>query len=352
MAGKKKKSNTFLRVVYFVVIAALVAGSYAGYRYYSFIEKSNTRAGNGDFTEIFIPTGADFETVVNELNEKEVLINEESFRWVAEQKEYPLFIKSGKYKIASGLSNNDLINHLKGGNQVPVNVTLDNVKTIDALAGKASKQIEPDSAALMRYLTSPEVISHFGFEAPTFISMFIPNTYEMYWNITEEEFTTRMAKEFKKFWNEDRKAKARALGLSQSEVSTLASIVQEETRKRDEMPKVARLYLNRLNRGIKLQADPTVKFAVGDPALRRIYFKHLKKESPYNTYLHKGLPPGPISLPEKSALDAVLNAPQHDYIFMCAKPDYSGYHNFSKTLTQHNRYRRQYINFLRREGVR
>lgn len=352
MGAKKKKSNPVLRIVLFVAAAALIAASYAGYRYYGFIVKSNTQAVTGDFTDIFIPRNADFDKVMKELKEREVLVNEESFRWVAEQKEYPDFIKPGKYRIESGWSNNELVNHLKGGNQIPVRVTLDNVKTLDALAGKAAKQIEPDSAQLMEYLSSPEVISHYGFQLTTFISMFIPNTYEMYWSITAEEFTSRMAKEFKSFWSDERKAKARALGLSQSEVATLASIVQEETRKSDEMPKVARLYLNRLKRGMKLQADPTVKYAVGDPSLRRIYFKHLEKQSPYNTYIHKGLPPGPIALPQKQALDAVLNAPQHDYIFMCAKPDYSGYHNFSKTLAQHNRYRREYINFLRREGVR
>ncbi len=352
MARKKKKSSKLTRIIVFMFLSAFLAVSYVGYRYFTYVKESNTQAVNGDFTYIYIGTDADFEAVLEELRQKEVLIHEESFQWVAEQKEYPDFIKPGKYKIESGLSNNDLVNKLKGGNQEPVQVTLDHVKTLPELAAKAGAQIEADSARLIAYMTRPEVIAHFGFAPETFVSMFIPDTYEMYWTITEEEFVKRMAREFKVFWTADRKAKAANLGLSQSEVAALASIVQEETRQPDEMPKVARLYLNRLKRGMKLQADPTVKFAVGDPGLRRIYFKHLKKESPYNTYLYKGLPPGPIGLAEKRALEAVLNAPAHDYVFMCAKPDYSGYHNFSKSLAQHNRYRRQYINFLRKEGVR
>lgn len=352
MSRKKNKPTGILRVLFFVAVAALLAAAYAGYRYFNFIKAANTKAVQGDATVIYISTGATFEDVVHELTAKEVLINEETFRWVAEQKEYPQFVKPGKYIIKSGWSNNDLVNHLKGGNQIPVRVTLDNVKTLSQLAGKTSRQIEADSASLIEYMTRPEVVQHFGFEPQTFISMFIPNTYEMYWTVTEEDFVKRMAREFKSFWSPDKIAKAKSLGLSQSEVSTLASIVQEETRRRDEMPKVARLYLNRLKRGMKLQADPTVKFAVGDPGLKRIYFKHLEKQSPYNTYIHKGLPPGPIALAEKQALVAVLNAPAHDYIFMCAKPDYSGYHNFSKTLAQHNRYRAQYLQFLRKEGVR
>ncbi len=347
-----RKSNKSLEfIIAFLFILGLVAGG-IGYRYYHFIKSPNLAKELPNDGYFYIPTEATFEDVVNSLKSKNLLLKEESFRWVAEKKNYLNKVKPGRYKLTSAMSNNELVNLLRSGEQEPVNVTFNTIRDLPALAGKVSKYLEPDSTAFCTFLMNDSVISHYGFQQETFLALFIPNTYEFYWNTSPEAFLKRMAAEFKSFWTPEKKAKAARLGLSQSDVATLASIVQAETVKQDEMPLVARLYINRLKKGMKLQADPTVKYAVGDPGLKRIYFKHLEIESPYNTYKYKGLPPGPISVPEKQALEAVLNAPEHSYIFMCAKPDFSGYHNFAKTLSAHHANRNAYIRFLQREGIR
>lgn len=334
----------------FLIVGAIV--SILGYKYYWYINSPNISANLPNDGYFYVQTGAQFEEVVEELKADQILLKEASFRWVSEQKNYTKNVKPGRYKLSPNMSNNELVNLLRSGEQTPVNIAFHSIKTLPQLAGVISKKIESDSTELAQYLLADSVSKHYGFNEYTFISMFIPNTYEFYWNTNPAQFVQRMAKEFKEFWTPERVQLARSKGLSQSEVSTLASIVQAETVKRDEMPKVAGLYLNRLKKGMRLQADPTVKYAIGDPNLKRIYLKHLKTESPYNTYIHKGLPPGPISVPEHQALLAVLNASSHNNIYMCAKPDYSGYHNFSRTLQQHNVYRQKYIQFLRKEGIR
>jgi len=328
------------------------AASIIGYKYYRYVTAPNISQALPNDGYFYIPTGANFETVVELLKGEQLLLAEASFRWVSDQKNYTKNIKPGRYKLSPGMNNNELVNLLRSGAQKPVNIAFHSIKTLPQLAGVVSRNIEADSTEIANYILADSVASYYGFNEHTFISMFIPNTYEFYWNTSAEEFVARMAKEFKQFWTTERVALAKQQGLSQSEVSTLASIVQAETIKQDEMPVVAGLYINRLNKGIRLQADPTVKYAVGDPSLKRIYFKHLKVDSPYNTYIHKGLPPGPIAVPEQQALLAVLHAENHNYIYMCAKPDYSGYHNFSTTLQQHNVYRGKYIQFLRKEGIR
>lgn len=350
MSSRKRKKG--LRIVLgILLVLGLVAGG-VGYRYYHFIKSPNVSADLPNDGFFYIPTGATFEDVVIGLKSKGLLLQEESFRWVAEKKNYLNKVKPGRYKLSSGMNNNELVNLLRSGEQEPVNVTFNNIRDLPELAGRVSKYLEPDSAVFSQFLLNDSVITHYGFNRATFLALFIPNTYEFYWNTTPEAFLKRMASEFKVFWTAERKAKAKRLGLSQSDVATLASIVQAETVKHDEMPMVAGLYINRLKKGMKLQADPTVKYAVGDPGLKRIYFKHLEIDSPYNTYKYKGLPPGPIAVPEKQALEAVLNAADHNYLFMCAKPDYSGYHNFAQSLSAHNANRSAYIRFLQKEGIR
>jgi UPF0755 protein len=334
----------------FLVVGAIV--SILGFKYYRYVTAPNISESLPNDGYFYVPTDAQYEDVVELLKAEKILLKEASFRWVSDQKNYTKNVKPGRYQLTPNMSNNELVNLLRSGDQKPVNIAFHSIKTLPQLAGVVSKKIEPDSSELAQYLLTDSVAHHFGFNEHTFIAMFIPNTYEFYWNTSPEKFVSRMAKEFKGFWTTQRIQLAKSKGLSQSEVSTLASIVQAETVKRDEMPKVAGLYLNRLKKGMRLQADPTVKYAVGDPTMKRIYLKHLKTESPYNTYIHTGLPPGPISVPEHQALLAVLNADSHGYIYMCAKPDYSGYHNFSKTLQQHNVYRQKYIQFLRKEGIR
>lgn len=348
----KSKSSRFQSIVLALLLLVLILGAAVAYRYYRFIKAPNIQILNKKDGYLYIPSNANFEDVVQILKAEGYLLHENSFRWLSEQKKYTKNIKPGRYKLTDNMNNNDLINMLRIGNQEPVRVTFNQVNSFQQLAAAVSKNIEADSTQLISYWLNEATHQNFGFSKSSFIAMFLPNTYEFYWNTNAEEFTQRMASEFKHFWNTERLAKAKSLGMSQSEISTLASIVQSETRKRDEMPVVAGLYLNRLIKGIKLQADPTVKFAVGDPSLKRIYFKHLEIDSPYNTYKVLGLPPGPITFPETYAIDAVLNYQKHNYIYMCAKPDYSGYHNFATTLNEHNRNRNIYIKFLRKEGIR
>ena len=265
---------------------------------------------------------------------------------------YDQRVKPGNYAIRPGDSMRAICLRLLSGNQTPVKLVIPSVRTLDRLAGAVGKQLMTDSAAVMTLLTDKHLLDSLGYTTATAPCMFIPNTYEVYWTMTPEQLVARMLKENKRFWNDSRLAKAKAQGLTPNEVITLASIVDEETAKDDEKPMVAGLYLNRLKRGMLLQADPTVKFALGEFELRRILYAHLQIDSPYNTYKYAGLPPGPIRIPSMSAIESVLGPAKHTYIYMCAKEDFSGYHNFATTLTQHNANARRYQQALNKLGIR
>lgn len=265
---------------------------------------------------------------------------------------YDARVKPGNYAIRPGDSMRDICLRLLSGNQAPVRLVVPSVRTLDRLAGAVGKQLMTDSAAVMAVLTGTHLIDSLGYTRETFPCLFIPNTYEVYWTLTPEQFVARMVKEHGRYWNTSRLSKAKALGLSPNEVMTLASIVDEETAKDDEKPMVAGLYLNRLRRGMLLQADPTVKFALGEFELRRILYAHLQTDSPYNTYKHAGLPPGPIRIPGMAAIESVLNPAKHAYVYMCAKEDFSGYHNFASTLSQHNINAYRYQQALNRLGIK
>ena len=269
-----------------------------------------------------------------------------------EHYKYDRRVKPGNYAIRPGDSMRDICLRLLSGNQTPVKLVVPSVRTLDRLAGAVGKQLMADSAAVITLLTDKHYLDSLGYSSATAPCMFIPNTYEVYWTMTPEQFVARMLKENKRFWNDARLAKAKAQGLTPSEVITLASIVDEETAKDDEKPMVAGLYLNRLKRGMLLQADPTVKYAVGDFELRRILYVHLRANSPYNTYKYAGLPPGPIRIPTIAAIESVLSPAKHSYIYMCAKEDFSGYHNFATTLTQHNANARRYQQALNKLGIK
>ena len=265
---------------------------------------------------------------------------------------YDQRVKPGNYAIRPGDSMRAICLRLLSGNQTPVKLVIPSVRTLDRLAGAVGKQLMTDSATVMTLLTDKHFLDSLGYTPATVPCMFIPNTYEVYWTMTPEQLVVRMLKENKRFWNASRLAKAKAQGLTPNEVITLASIVDEETAKDDEKPMVAGLYLNRLKRGMLLQADPTVKFALGEFELRRILYAHLQIDSPYNTYKYAGLPPGPIRIPSMSAIESVLGPAKHTYIYMCAKEDFSGYHNFATTLTQHNANARRYQQALNKLGIR
>lgn len=260
--------------------------------------------------------------------------------------------KPGHYVLRPGMSVIEVARMLKLGTQTPVRVTINNVRIPAQLAQKLARQIDADSAVVMQALTSKALAAEVGFDSVTLFSMFVPDSYEFYWTVTPEEFVKRMKREYDRFWTPERDAKRKRSGLSRLEVMTLASIVYEETRKTDEMPRIAGVYVNRLRKGIPLQADPTVKYAMQDFGLRRILYKHLKYPSPYNTYINKGLPPSPICMPGKNAIDAVLDFERHDYIFFCARPTFDGYHNFARTLREHNANARAYSAELNRRKIK
>ncbi len=275
-----------------------------------------------------------------------------AFRFYARHIGLPERFKPGHYVLREGMSVVEAARMLKLGMQTPVRVTINNVRIPAQLAAKLARQLDADSAAWMAALTAPETARRVGFDSLTLFSMFLPNTYEFYWTVTPEEFVGRMRREYDRFWTPERDEKRKRSGLSRLEVMTLASIVAEETRKTDEMPRIAGVYVNRLRKGIPLQADPTVKYAMQDFGLRRILYKHLKYPSPYNTYINKGLPPSPICMPSLAAIDAVLGFERHDYIFFCARPTFDGYHNFARTLREHNANARAYSAELNRRNIK
>jgi UPF0755 protein len=287
---------------------------------------------------IIIPTGATYEQVLDSIDAHLVIKNKKIFDWVAKKKNYPFMVKPGRYVVDKGLSYNSLINMLRSGRQAPVRITFQNIRTLNQLAGKIGTQLEADSLHIMDFLSDESNYAADGFKKETIVAVFIPNTYEIYRNTDARGLYNRMLKEYRIFWNDQRIAKAREKGLEPVEVAILASIIDDEVVKPDEKPRIAGVYLNRLKRGIPLQACPTIKFALNDFTITRILYKYLEIDSPYNTYKHTGFPPGPIGCPSIEGLDAVLNAECHDYLFFAAKADFSGYHNFSRTLAEHNHY--------------
>jgi UPF0755 protein len=340
-------NKSWLKYIIILLTFVLVLCIYVIYNQFFGISVSPKR----EKATIYIPEEASYEQAIDSIEANLIIKNKKMFLWVAEKKKYQKLIKPGKYVIDKPLSYNELISILRGGKQTPIKITFSNVRTLNELAGRIGGQIEADSAEIMDFFTDPGNYSDDGFKSENVISVFIPDTYEFYWNTRAGKLYNRMLREYRKFWNRDRLKKSEEIGLSQIEVSTLASIVDEEVLKSDEKPRIAGVYLNRLKRGIPLQADPTIKFAINNFTVNRILFKHLETESPYNTYKHAGLPPGPIGCPSINGIDAVLNAEKHDYIYFAAKSDFSGYHNFSRTLSEHNRYANQYQRELNKRRI-
>lgn len=292
-----------------------------------------------------------FEDVVKKTEALGVVENMRSFRKAAEEMDYANQIVSGRYELVDGMSNTEFLRRLINGRQTPLRVTFNNIRTKELLAKRLSAQLRMDSAEIVNVLNNEQILEKYGLNPATAVCLFIPNTYEMYWDISPEDLLKKMKKEYDAFWTETRLMKLNEVGLDQLEVCVLASIVEEETRMKDEKPVVAGLYLNRIHKGIPLQADPTVKFALQDFSLRRIYNVHLTYDSPYNTYKYAGLPPGPIRIPSIESIDAVLNYQDHNYIYMCAREDFSGYHNFAATYQEHSRNAAKYRRELNRRGI-
>lgn len=296
----------------------------------------------GEGIDIYIAGDAVYEDVKDSLRDAGILVNEPAFDLLARRKRFMSNIKPGHYIITDNMSNNHIVNLLRSGSQTPVRITFNNIRTLADLSGKLGKQLAIDSADIHQSLINESVYSDEGFTRETIIAAFIPDTYEVYWTITARELISRMIREFRAYWNSGRTKKAGDMGLSPVEVSILASIVDDEVLKPDEKPRIAGVYLNRLDRDIPLQACPTIKFALNDFTIRRVLNKHLKVDSPYNTYTRTGLPPGPVRSASREGIRAVLNAEDHNYLYFVARHDFSGYHHFSTNLRDHINYANKY----------
>ncbi|HKK43420.1 MAG TPA: endolytic transglycosylase MltG [Bacteroidales bacterium] len=333
-------------IVALVFVLAVLAGSFAFYE----VAGPGVKPDKGKAV-IYIPTGSSYEQVLNIIDANVELDNPLLFRWIARQKNYPGHIRPGRYIINGNRSYLSFINMLRSGRQSPVKVTFNNIRTLNQLAGRIGEDIEADSPDILNFLEDPSNYSADGFNRATIISVFIPNTYELYWNTDARGLYERMLKEYNAFWNNERLDEAGKIGLSPEEVSILASIIDDEVVKADEKPRIAGVYLNRLKRDMPLQACPTIKFALNDFTITRILKKYLQVDSPYNTYTHRGFPPGPIGCPSVEGIEAVLHAEKNDFLYFAAKPDFSGYHNFSRTLAEHNHYAALYQKELDRRKI-
>ncbi|MFW5886383.1 MAG: endolytic transglycosylase MltG [Bacteroidota bacterium] len=349
---KKKKGISLIKKIFIsFFLVVLIYSGFLGYTTYKKIFQPNVSIDGKKSAYIYIPTGSGLQDVVNLLYQNNYIIDRGAFEWLAEKKNYKNHVKAGRYRVKNKMSNNELINLLRSGNQDPVNVILNNIRTKAELASQVSENLEADSNSIARLLNNNVYLAKFGLNTETVRGIFIPNTYEFFWNTSAKEFFERMYSEYDKFWKQERVEKAKQLNLSKLEVMTLASIVEEETIKRDERPKVAGVYINRLKKNMPLQADPTVRYALQDFTIKRILKKHLEIDSPYNTYKNKGLPPAPINMPSIGAIDAVLNFSNHEYLYFCAKDDFSGYHAFAKTYTEHLRNARAYQKALNKKRI-
>ncbi len=342
--NKNKRLRVFIYTFSALAVIAIAIGYYIRKSVFKPIELIET-------VYIYIEPSTKSDKVLAQIEDKVNLPSNKIFQMISERMNYPESIKSGRYTIKDGMTMPEIIHMLRSGNQTAVKLSFNNMRTKENLAGRISNQLMIDSLALLTALNDEKKVVDLGFDTNTVVAMFIPNTYEVYWDTSVDKLLKRMQNEYTVFWNESRKAKAKQIGLTPIQVSTLASIVEEEATYSDEYPIVAGLYLNRLKRGQRLEADPTVKFALGDFSLRRILYKHLEVESPYNTYRNEGLPPGPIRIPSIKGIDASLSPQDHKYLFMCAKDDLSGRHNFATTHAEHVRNATRYQRALNERKI-
>lgn len=340
------------RILLIILTLLLLVGGYCIFKFYGFVNKNNLQ-NLPDDQAFYVEPGASYIDVFQSLKEQNILIDPQGFDWIASLMKYKKDrVPSGRFTLKVPMSNRQLIGKLRSGQQTPVNLVFNNARFIHELSGKLTANLYLDSISLADKLLDSAYVKGLGYKPETLMSLFIPNTYKVYWNVTVDDLMNRLKHEHNVFWNQERIEKARALNMTKEEVYTLASIVDRESLLKSEKPRIAGVYLNRIKRGILLQADPTVVFATGKFDLRRVLNKHLAIDSPYNTYKYAGLPPGPIGMASIQGIDAVLNFEEHDYIFFCAKPDGKGAHAFAKTLRGHNNNARLYRNWLTRKGIK
>lgn len=349
MAGMKSKSKKIL--IWITVVLTAVGGSVA-FLFYQAVYAPNLFLAGKTIDYIYIPSNSNFDDVMKILSEKKILQSMQTFEWLAKRKNYTNKVLPGRYRINNNMSNSELINLLRSGKQEPLKLTFNNIRTKVQLAGIIGSRLEADSNRLLKLLHDSVYTNSLGFTVENIMCMFIPNTYEFYWTTSDSGFIKRMQREYENFWNENRKAKASKIGMTKTEVGILASIVDQETNMNDDKPIVAGVYINRLKKNMPLEADPTLKFALGDFSIKRILNADKQIESPYNTYKYAGLPPGPICIPSITSIDAVLNYSQHEYLFFCAREDFSGYSNFACTYEQHLVNARKYQSELNRRNIK
>ena len=341
------------KILLLIVALSVVIGGFFSYYVYNQVFGANTNFET-DTVAINISKNDSPQVVLNKITPLIKDVN--SFDWLAKKKAYYSYIKPGHYIIKKGSNNNDIITILRSRN-TPIKISFNNQERLENLAGRIAQQMDVDSLELLNVMKDNKFLKANNFTSTTALSMYIPNSYEFFWNTTAIGFRTRMLKEYHNFWTNKRKEKASKVGLKPNEVYTLASIVHKETVKTDERPRVAGVYMNRLVRGMKLDADPTVIFALKkhtndwERVIKRVLFKDLTLKHPYNTYQNRGLPPGPIAMPDISAIDAVLNYEKHDYYYFVADVQKIGYHNFASSLAQHNRNSKMYHNWVNKKGI-
>ena len=332
MTEQKSKSGLLKKFIIALALVITILLVFTGVNYYYKYFGPNV---TGKQEYLYIHTGATYADVLKTIKEQDMVKDTVTFNWAATNMNYIRRVKAGKYRLREGMSNRKLINMLASGTQEPIQLEFHGLRMKEQFAGFVSKKIEADSTSIIRLLDSAGYVAKYGFTTDNVYTMFMPNSYQLYWNISPDKFFKKMYASYEKFWTPERKQKAAAINLSQQEISVLASIVDAEALHDNEMPAIAGLYLNRLKKGMKLEADPTVIFALNDFTIKRVLNKYLSYNSPYNTYLHTGLPPGPIMMPSVSAVNAVLDYQKSEYIYMCAKADFSGYHAFATNMTDH-----------------
>ncbi|MCR5886965.1 endolytic transglycosylase MltG [Hymenobacter sp. J193] len=338
------------RFAYIVGVLGILLITFSYYFYQVFFTPNVETKGRP--TYVLVRRGQTAKAVLDSIEATGAIVDKLSLHFVARLMKYDKLVKPGRYELKEGYTNRQLINDLRTGRQSPLKLTFQNIRLRQDLARKLSTAIDSRPGQFDSLLRSPTYTKALGFDTTSILTMFIPNTYELYWNSTPDNLMQRLKKEYDKFWTPARDAKRQKLGLSRAEVSTLASIVEAEQQQHaDERPRVAGVYLNRLRRGMKLQADPTVVYANQDFSIRRVLNVHLQKDSPYNTYKYAGLPPGPINLPSIASIDAVLNPESHQYLYFCAKEDFSGYHAFARNEQEHLVNARRYQAALSRKGI-
>ena len=341
------------KVIYIILFALISIGGVGGIYFYKIFYESNTLF-NEEYVFVKIPTNSTENQLLDSIGKHVEDLSK--FSKAANYKDYFSNIKPGRYKLEKGFNNNQIINSLRSNN-VPIKITYNNIETFDQLIKRISERIEADSLSLSNVFYEEKFLNDLGLDSESVFSLFIPNTYEFFWNTSAIQFRERILKEFDRFWNDSRIEKSKKVNLNPIEVMTLASIVQKETPKVDERPTIAGVYLNRLERNMKLQADPTVVYTIKkrdgfDTKIRRVLYKDLRIKSPYNTYVYRGLPPAPIVTPDISAIEAVLNPQKHSFIYFVADVSNPGYHLFSRTNAEHNRKKRQYTNWLKKNRIR